>query len=93
MDRKIYVVMGETGEYSNRGEWPVLAFFDEAEAKERVIAASRRAKEIEARKDHRLSSYRASLHGLNEYDPKMDMDYTGTRYYIMTVTLSEKAES
>jgi len=43
---KVYVVMGGVGEYSNRIEWPVKAFFDERKAKRLVLNASRVANEI-----------------------------------------------
>ena len=43
--RKVYVVMGSYGEYSDRVEYPVRAFFVELLAKARVIACTRRAAE------------------------------------------------
>lgn len=40
----IYVVMGTTGEYSDRDEWPVMGYFSEGKAQEHVIRASTRAR-------------------------------------------------
>jgi osmotically-inducible protein OsmY len=83
---KIYVVMGSTGEYSDRSEWPVVAFRDEEEARKRVENATRRAKELEATKprDYRRITEHFKQ---NEFDPDMRNDYTGTAYYYMTVEL------
>jgi hypothetical protein len=83
----IYVVMGTTGEYSDRNEWSVIAYFDEAKAKEHVVNADRRAKEIQATREDR---YRVEP-GANEFDPNMSMDYTGTDYYYNTVPLGDNA--
>jgi hypothetical protein len=80
---KIYVVMGSTGEYSDRSEWPVVAFRDEEEAQKSVENATRRANECGA---NRASQYQIEK-GVNEFDPDMRMDYTGTSYYYMTVEL------
>lgn len=46
MENKIYVVMGTTGEYSDRSEWPVIAYFDEEKAKQHVTLARQEAKRI-----------------------------------------------
>lgn len=82
-ERKIYVVMGTTGEYSDRTEWPVKAFLDEERAKALVLAATERSKELQA---SRATKYERPK-GVNQYDPSMEMDYTGTEYYLMTVPL------
>jgi hypothetical protein len=83
--RYVYVVMGQTGEYSDMREWPVKAFLDLARAEELVVNALNRAKEIE---EERPSEYHVA-EGINEFDPEMKMDYTGTNYYIMDVRLEE----
>lgn len=76
---KIYVVYGSTGEYSDRGEWTVAAYSDEAHAKQHVEAATKRANEIEVlcggARHFDPDRYQ------NEYDKNMGMDYTGTSYY------------
>ena len=79
----VYVVMGSTGEYSDREEWAVVAFTSENAAKRRVEEATRRANEIMVM---RPSRYHAP-EGLNEFDPGMQMDYTGTSYSYMIVEL------
>lgn len=82
---KIWVVHGTTGEYSDRWEWVVCAFADEQKAKDFAEAATRRAKEIAVSRD---SQYRVPL-GTSEYDPRMQMDYTGTDYFISETELRE----
>jgi len=82
---KIFVVIGTTGEYSDRSEWLVLAFRDEEKAKEHVINATRRANEIQVT---RPSQYSVAKE-LNEFDPNMSMDYTGTSYSYSEVELKE----
>jgi hypothetical protein len=92
---KIYVVMGVTGEYSDRNEWPVCAFSDEKMAQERVEKATFRAAEIRIQKDAGRAAggnwYEAekALLQTNEFDPDMEMDYTGTSYFLYTVDLME----
>jgi hypothetical protein len=44
----IYVVMGQHGEYSDRSEWAVIAFHDEAAAKRHVTLAQDEARRLEA---------------------------------------------
>ena len=80
---EIYVVMGITGEYSDREEWPVCAFYDERKAKERVILASAKAKEIFA-VDRYWEEETPS-----EYDKFYRHDYTGTTYYYHVVEVVE----
>ncbi len=86
MTQTLYVVMGTTGEYSDRSEWPVRAFIDETAAETLAVLATARAKEIEDTKGNRYSSI---PDGANEHDQQMQMDYTGTKYYIMTVPLDD----
>lgn len=84
MTEKIFVVEGTTGEYSDRSEWPVMAYVDEEKAKEHVVNAERRAKELEATRRDYFDNVEK---GANEFDPEMIMDYTGTSYYYYDVEL------
>jgi len=83
---KIYTVMGTTGEYSDRCEWPVVSYTNENLAKEHVIKAEKRAKEWEAT---RKSTFDEPPLGWSKYDPDFDMDYTNTSYYIIETELIE----
>jgi hypothetical protein len=74
---KVYVVIGLTGEYSDRDEWVVCGFTSEDKAKERVELATARARALFAEyKD----SYWKEVDEKNEYDHAFKMDYTGTTY-------------
>lgn len=44
--KPIYVVMGHTGEYSDRREWPVCGYKTKEMAEEHAFQATKRAKEI-----------------------------------------------
>ncbi len=78
--RTIYVVEGSTGEYSDRNEWPVAAFTDEALAMEMV----KRCEKFAPKDD---LSYQARRAAKNPYDPNMKVDYTGTSYSYYEVTV------
>jgi len=84
--RKAYVVMGATGEYSDREEWPVVAFYDLKKAEELVVKATQRAAELYKETE---SKYKYPEFGSNKYDRGMRCDYTGTTYYIMDVKIRE----
>ncbi len=77
----IWVVFGTTGEYSDRDEWPVRAFYSKSNAERLVAAATARANEIFASEEYQS--------GVNPYDPEMKMDYTGTTYYVVEVPIAD----
>jgi hypothetical protein len=85
---KTFVVMGTTGEYSDRDEWPVCGYSNEENAKQHVKEATRVAKHIESTRENRYSI----PHGSNPYDPNMCMDYTGTDYFYHEVELRDGFE-
>lgn len=85
---KIYMVYGMTGEYSDHIEWPVRAFADEEKAKELVLKASERAKEIYARWQNSYMGFPKPKEQ-NEYDPGMDIDFSGTTYAYWVVPFEE----
>ena len=79
----IYVVMGSTGEYSDRTEWPVHAFEDKERAEELVAKAQEEANRIfETRKASFLEG--EPIH--NPFDPhESRMSYDGTSYFMYEV--------
>jgi hypothetical protein len=96
MAKQIYVVMGTTGEYSDRIEWPVHAYFDKEQAEEHVVRADRRAKEAQAVYDSWYAVGRGSGNrfptlpdnaAFKDEDPNFQADYTGTYYYIIEVPI------
>ena len=81
--------MGTTGEYSDRTEWPVIAFEDKELAKQQVYFASIRANEIYNQMINDINFDLDDNKNKNSYDPNMKMDYTGTSYFIYETTLWE----
>ena len=91
---KISIVMGMTGEYSDRSEWPVRAFLTARRAEKYALAAKQRADVIA--KEHggtRLVPQDILQQKPNELDPGMQMDYTGTEYFVVAdIELDEEPE-
>ncbi len=77
----VYVVMGTTGQWSDRAEWPVIAYTDEADAKAHVLRASQRARELFVQYERWYNIPK----GANEHDPFMQADNPGTLYFYVSV--------
>ena len=102
---RIWLVEGATGEYSDHTEWPVCFYYDEAKAKEHVEKAAARYRDIAAilKADEdaedcsgtciRGPSAECPKHKdlKNEWDPTMQVDYTGTNYRCYPVELGQLA--
>jgi hypothetical protein len=92
MSEQIYVVMGSTGEFSDRTEWPLRAYRSEAAAQAEV---ERMHHEINvriggrSRHDLRWEERDGIEKEMKQLDPQFEMDYTGTHYFIYTVTLAD----
>ena len=84
--RLVYLVVGTTGEYSDREEWPVRAYLLEANAVRHRDAAEAAAATIHREREDRYSV----PHGVNPHDPDMKMDYTGTHYEIWMAELGDE---
>jgi hypothetical protein len=82
---KIYIVNGTTGEYSDRDDWVVCAYTSLDKAEEHASNAMHRAKEIQ----HSHRQYYRPQPGENEFDIHMQMDYTGTEYYVDETELKD----
>jgi len=85
MSQQIYVVMGWSGEYSDRREWPVRAYTDESKAKAQVMLLDAMARDLQATKGQYPSFTEEERKALP--DPDIQFDYTGTRYFYFTITL------
>jgi len=81
---KVYVVIGESGEYDSYYKWFIMAYLDRGKAEEHKRNANKRGKEI---RDLVINQGydRDSLS--NKYDPEMidNMDYDGATYFIEEV--------
>jgi hypothetical protein len=87
---KVYIVMGTTGEYSDRSEWPVCGYQDKALATQhadqatlwivRMRGPNGRMKDVDWEKD-------LSLRGKSPWDKNIQIDYTGTDYYVIEVEM------
>lgn len=87
---RLWVVMGGTGEYSDRCEWPVRAYRDKSRAELEVSRLSEEAKAFEARVPYDYGSGRCAevmAHGKKVGDPGFASDYTGTSYFYYEVEL------
>ena len=82
---QIHIVIGSTGEYSDHQEWPVKAYYSQERAQEHVTNATRKAGELVVMHKNRWDIPK----GANEYDPDMQVDYTGVNYYIWELELGD----
>lgn len=79
---KIYLVQGTTGEYSDRTDWVVCAYRSKQKAEDHASKAMHRAMELFK------SGWRSyNSEEVNEFDPGMRIDYTGTEYTTFEVEL------
>lgn len=82
----IYVVRGQTGEYSDRSEWLVKAFRTVEETQAFIIKCDAIAKQLFIE----YKNSRWSTAGLHPYDKKFLMDYTGTNYSYDEIDLEDQ---
>lgn len=88
--RNVYVVVGQTGEYSDRTDWYVAAYLDRTDADwhadQAMLEANRLATWTDAHGE--VWRYSSDPHKpLNHFDAGMNMYYTGTDYYVAEVPL------
>lgn len=88
MSKPVYIVFGTEGEYSDRTEWAVAAYFSEEKAKEHVVKASHRANELIALWREADDPWKFEEANRSEFDPKMQWGgYTGVSYYYANAPL------
>lgn len=90
----IFVVMGTTGEYSDRNEWPVVAYTDEQQAKIHIDAASEYARTLKIERDKSDDQWTFVLRPA-PLDPTIEMNVysDGTTYYYMTIELFDTVDA
>lgn len=88
----IYVVTGNTGEYSDYTDWIVCAYNSEDAAKARVIELETLMKTLGAVTDAAWDKRREAEDAMRKHehgDQSFSMDYTGTRYGYEPVRLED----
>lgn len=83
--KKIYIVQGSTGEYSDRMEWPVCAFEQAERAKELAERLSEMARLVFIKCGGNTDMAMPEVKAIVELDPRFLMDYTGTFYTVYDV--------
>lgn len=89
---KVYVVTGDTGEYSDYRQWMVCAYMSEDAAKARVIELETLMKTLGAVTDSEWEQRAAATDAMRKHehgDQAFDIDYTGTRYSYEAVELKD----
>ena len=94
MTQPIYVVLGSTGEYSDRSEWLVKAFRSQAEA-ENFVTFLTVTRQMTAPPRGELEwEDRGSVEDkMRAFDPNYAEDYTGTSWRVSEVELVASAEA
>ena len=88
-DQMLYIVRGSTGEWSDRSDWMVRAYFTYDEAKSEVERLTTKLDELIGGRD--VVSYEARKEVtelMREFDEDFSMDYTGTSWWIREVPLA-----
>jgi hypothetical protein len=87
----IYVVEGQTGEYSDNRNWIVKGFVSEEKAKDFVVRVSEEYRKLRATYggDFWYNDWDREKFP-NPLDPYMEADYTGTTYCYFTVEVDEE---
>lgn len=90
----MYIVMGGTGEYSDRVEWPVAAYVNRADAEAAVLRLDAAARLIDIEYERRVQDHDPLAYQYPPADVVAQMedtsflrDYTGTHYFIYTAPL------
>lgn len=87
-----YVVIGTTGEYSDRSEWPVAVVASEQAAESYITALDQQYQRMPRRWHGRSWEYQDEIRAHMSLDPKFHCDYTGTSYfYCACPILSDEA--
>lgn len=87
MSEKIWIVMGSTGEYSDRTEWTVDAWRSEKEAQDRVTFLEEKMQELGLTVATYSDDQEAAIKVMRAHEPQFDLDYTGTRYFLCDTEL------
>jgi len=87
--KTIWIVHGSTGEYSDRGEWNVVAVKTKELAEEWIKALDIQYQSIPQHMKDSRWDYEDEMKKIMSLDPSFSMDYTGTSYFYGEVRLAE----
>ena len=87
--RKVFVVVGYTGEFSDFNQWTVAAYTNEEDAKRHVLLADGYAREHKIWYDVDDANCFMNSGLVNPFDPDMMLDHTGVRYTYVAAPLFE----
>jgi len=89
---KIYVVVGDTGEYSDHHQWLVCAYMSEELAQARVIELETLMKTLGAVADAEWEERELAMDKMRKHehgDQFFNIDYTGTTYSYIEIELKD----
>lgn len=87
----MFVVVGSTGEYSDRQEWFVAAYDSEAKAQQHVLALDAWLRANRLHQDDDVDYLSADSRGVVcPLDQSFSCDYTGTRYHVDPVEVRDQ---
>lgn len=87
----IYIVEGNTGEYSDRCNWLVKAFTCQQKAEEFRDFLSSKLKELELDRRDTVNWKERKAKGeeMKKHDPNFYTDYTSSHYCLLNVEMDE----
>lgn len=98
-EQTIFIVEGSTGEYSDHCEWIVCAFTDKNDAREMVDKCTAEYLRIQQELDNLREDNGYFFYDFDvkegklekhKFDPKFNIDYTGTNYTYYKCQLLSK---
>lgn len=87
-----WVIMGTTGEYSDRSEWSVAVVYSVKDAESYIAALSKQQQSIPQEWRQNSWDYEAQIQERMTLDPYYSEDYTGTSYYYAAAKSYQPAE-
>lgn len=82
---EVFIVLGRTGEYSDRTEWTVCAFLTEEEAKAEVEFLTAKRMEVCGPGYLDWDARNGIEEKMRVFDPSFSEDYTGTSWWMERV--------
>lgn len=86
---KIFIVTGETGEYSDHTGWFDGAYLSEEKAKNRVLELEGYLKTFGEHQSLNYKERKEVETKMREFDEQFELDYTGTRYFYFEVEVKD----